>query len=75
MIRTAITAEAFAAIETTMPLGSVGYEHQPDANGERHIWLEPHVIAKLKYLRGPGKSFSDVIIKLGAVGHESLQRS
>jgi hypothetical protein len=68
MIRVAITAEAFAAIEATMPLGSVGYERQTDASGEHHIWLEPHVLAKLKHLRGPGETFSDVILRLAAGG-------
>jgi hypothetical protein len=27
------------------------------------------------FLRGPGESYSDVIIRLAAVGHESLNRS
>jgi hypothetical protein len=64
MIRIAITAEAFAAIEARLPFGSVGYERDPDDNGERLIWLEPHVVDKLRYLRGPGESYSDVILKL-----------
>jgi hypothetical protein len=28
--------------------------------------LEPHVVNKLRYLRGPGESYSDVILKLAA---------
>jgi hypothetical protein len=35
MIRIAISQAAFDAIALTMPLGSVGYEAETDANGER----------------------------------------
>jgi len=72
MIRIAITAEAYAAIAETLPLGSVGVEPEADQGapgtdqGQRHIWLDPHVVNKLKYLRGPGESYSDVILRLAA---------
>ena len=39
MIRIAVTAEAFAAIAATLPLGSDGYEREPDEKGERLIWV------------------------------------
>ena len=29
-----------------------------------HIWLDPGVLRKLKALRGPGESYSDVIVRL-----------
>jgi hypothetical protein len=29
-----------------------------------HIWLDPGVLARLKALRGPGESYSGVIIRL-----------
>jgi predicted CopG family antitoxin len=29
-----------------------------------HIWLDPGVLAKLKALRGPSESYSDVILRL-----------
>jgi hypothetical protein len=35
MIRIAVTAEAFAAIAATLPLGSDGYEREPDEKRER----------------------------------------
>jgi hypothetical protein len=38
MIRIAITVEAFAAIAQTLPLGSVGYEPEANAKGERTVW-------------------------------------
>jgi hypothetical protein len=39
-----------------MPLGSVSYERESNANGERLIWLAPNVVDRLKALRGPGES-------------------
>jgi hypothetical protein len=72
MIRIAITAEAFEAVARILP-GSVGYERQPTDNGERLIWLEPHIVAKLRALRGLGESYSDVILRL--VELETTRRS
>jgi hypothetical protein len=40
MIKIAITVEAFEAIARTLPVGSVGYEAEPNERGERLIWLE-----------------------------------
>jgi hypothetical protein len=64
VIRIAISQAAFDAIAETIPVGSVGYEPQSNEKGERLIWLPPDVLAKLKALRGPGDSFSDVILAL-----------
>jgi hypothetical protein len=35
-------------------------------DGGVHIWLDPVVVAKLKALRGPGESQSDVILPVAA---------
>jgi hypothetical protein len=64
MIRISISAAAFDAVAATLPFGSVGFEGEADANGERHIWLEPRVLDRLKALRGPGESYSDVILRV-----------
>jgi hypothetical protein len=40
MIRIAITAEAFAAIEATLPLGTVAVEPKANEKGKREIWLD-----------------------------------
>ena len=40
MIRIAISQAAFEAIVKTMPLGSVGFEREANANCERLIWIE-----------------------------------
>jgi hypothetical protein len=34
--------------------------------GERVIWLAPEVVHKLRYLRGPGESYSDVILRFAS---------
>ncbi|MGA8586291.1 MAG: hypothetical protein WB715_21080 [Roseiarcus sp.] len=64
MIRISINAAAFEAIATTMPLGSVSFEPQLGTKGERQIWLDPGVVARLKALSGKGESYSDVILRL-----------
>ena len=35
-------------------------------HGERYVWLAPNVVDRLKALRGPGESYSDVILRLAA---------
>jgi hypothetical protein len=64
VIRIVITEEAFEAIKATMPLGSVGFEKEVNAKGERTISLAPNVLDKLKAMRGSGESYSDVILRL-----------
>ena len=64
MIRIAITPEAFEAIAATLALGSVGYEAQTNAKGERLVWLEAAVVDRLASMRGTGESYSDVILRL-----------
>jgi hypothetical protein len=64
MIRIAISAAAFEAIAATMPLGSVNFERKVHAAGERQIWLEPKFVVRLATMRGPGESYSDVILRL-----------
>jgi hypothetical protein len=66
MVRIAITQAAFDAIAKTLPLGSVGYENKVNEKGERLIWLEPSVVDRLRCLRGPSESYSDVILRLVA---------
>jgi hypothetical protein len=66
MIRIAISPAAFDAIARTMPFGSVNFESGVDDKGERYIWLPRAVVDRLRSLRGPGESFSDVILRLAA---------
>jgi hypothetical protein len=64
MVRIAISQAAFDAIARTLPLGSVSFENKTNEHGERLIWLEPRVVDRLRALRGPGESYSDVILRL-----------
>jgi hypothetical protein len=66
MIRIAISQAAFEAISATLALGSAGYENAINEKGERLIWLGPRVVDRLRYLRGPGESYSDMIMRLAA---------
>jgi hypothetical protein len=68
MVRIAITQAAFDAIAKTLPLGSVGYENKVNEKGERLIWLDRAVVDRLRSLRGPGESYSDVILALAKGG-------
>jgi hypothetical protein len=66
MIRIAISVEAFEAIAGTLPVGSVGYESEPNEHGERTVWLDDVWVDRLGAMRGPGESYSDVILRLAA---------
>lgn len=66
MIKIAITQRAFDAIAATLPLGSVGYENATDERGQRLIWLDHAVVNRLRAMRGPGESYSEVIMRLAA---------
>ena len=49
-----------------MPFGSVNFEAGVDDKGERYIWLPRAVVDGLRSLRGPGGSYSDVILALAS---------
>jgi hypothetical protein len=65
MVRIAITQEAFEAIARTPPFGSVGYEVEA-IEGQRYILLDRAVVDRLGVMRGPGESYSDVILRLAS---------
>ena len=52
------------AIARTLPLASVGYENKTNERGEKLIWLDHAVVARLRAMRGPDESYSDVILRL-----------
>jgi hypothetical protein len=64
MIRIAITVAAFEAIARTLPLGSVAVEPYFNERGERVVWLDEVWVDRLGAIRGPGESYSDVILRL-----------
>ena len=66
---------SFEVIAETIPRQLVAAAPQTADKGERLIRLEPHVVAKLRAMRGPGESYSEVILRLAAVGRASLNGS
>jgi hypothetical protein len=70
VVRIAVTKAAFEAIASTLPLGSVGYESEANEGGERTVWLDDVWVDKLSAMRGPGESYSDVILRIA--GQEAL---
>jgi hypothetical protein len=65
MVRIAITQEAFEANARTPPFGGVGYEVEA-IEGQRYILLDRAVVDRLGVMRGPGESYSDVILRLAS---------
>jgi hypothetical protein len=63
MIRISITTAAFEAI-AALPFGSAVFERDPDDKDEHQIWLARAVVDRLRAMRGPGESYSDVILRL-----------
>jgi hypothetical protein len=59
------TPAAYAAIAGSLPWGTVGVEPKRADNGDYFIWVALGVVAKLRALRGPGESYSDVIVRDG----------
>jgi len=74
MIRIAITPTACTAIASTLP-GNVGVEPERAPDGDYHVWLDPAVVNRLRAMRGPGESYSDVILRLAERSeHEAGKR-
>jgi len=63
MVTISITAEAFAAIASTLPAGYAGVARS-DGKGGYLVTLDPTILARLTAARGPGESYSDVILRL-----------
>jgi hypothetical protein len=64
MIRIAISQTAFEAIARSLPLGNVSFENKTNEQGQRLIWLDRAMVDRLRAMRGPGESYSDVILRL-----------
>jgi predicted CopG family antitoxin len=63
MVTISITAEAFEAIRATLPATSTA-DPRPDGKGGFHITLPRDVLDRLKLIRQPGESYSDVIVRM-----------
>jgi predicted CopG family antitoxin len=51
----------------------VGCENAVNEQGERLIWLDDAVVARLKAMRGQGESYSDVILRIVAEGGGGME--
>jgi hypothetical protein len=60
-----ISPADFAAIASTLPNGSTA-GGSPDGQGGYLVTLDRRVLARLAAMRGPGESYSDVILRLAA---------
>ena len=65
MIRIAISPVAFDAITSTLPVGTVGFEAEPNAEGERLIWLDAVFVERLGAMRQPGDREVAARMKVG----------
>jgi hypothetical protein len=67
MVTITITAEAFASIAGTLVEGSKA-DARPDGKGGYLIVMPHAILDRLKTMRGPGESYSDVIITMAEGG-------
>jgi hypothetical protein len=56
--------EAYEAIKATLPQDSDAWPAQHDGRGGVTIWLDRKFVDRLQAMRGPGESYSDVILRL-----------
>jgi hypothetical protein len=63
VIRIAISQAAFEAISATLALGTMSFENATNEHGQRYVWLASNVVDRLRSLRGPGETYSDVILR------------
>jgi hypothetical protein len=70
MIAISITPAAYEAIEATQAtlLWRGKALPRPGADGMIKIWLDGKFVERLSQKRGPGESFSDVILRLAERG-------
>lgn len=64
MIAITISAEAYAVIAAALS----GPEQEIAADREYRVWLPRAVVERLRALRGPEETFSDVILRLADRG-------
>jgi hypothetical protein len=64
MISISITAEAYEAIKATLPEIADSWPAQHYESGRVRIWPDRAFVDRLRAMRGPGESYSDVILRL-----------
>jgi hypothetical protein len=73
MIGIPVTAAAYEAIKGPLP-GQPGSPPLRGCDGLFRIWLDCKVVDELGRLRGPGESYSDVILRLAKASPVASQR-
>jgi hypothetical protein len=63
MIRVALTSAAYDAIASTLPKGAARWPMQRD-QGQCFIQVEAAVVGRMRAMRRPGESYSQVILRL-----------
>jgi hypothetical protein len=64
MISISITIEAYNAVSATLPGGDVAQAPQIDECGGVRFLVDRKTLDRLTALRGPGESYSDVILRM-----------
>ena len=62
MISIPITEEAYEALKARIP--QIDQASSKSRNGRIRIWLDRKFVDQLLALRGPGETYSDVILRL-----------
>lgn len=65
MIRIEISAPAYRALAAAIPAESL-LEPLPSPSGGFYLWLAKQLADKLRAARGPGESYSDMILRWAA---------
>ena len=63
MIRVALTDAAYDAVASTLPKGAARWPMQRD-RGQCFIQVEAAVVDRMRAMRRPGESYSQVILRL-----------
>jgi hypothetical protein len=75
MIGITVTVEAYAAIKTTLPAGTRTWPTSPADQGDVIICLDQETVDRFGAMRGPGETYSDVILRLAGLTSPRLTRN
>jgi hypothetical protein len=64
MVTISITVKAYNAVTATLPHGDVAQAPQFDERGDVRFLVDRKTLDRLTALRGPGESYSDVILRM-----------
>jgi hypothetical protein len=70
MVSITITPAAHQAIKASL-LGTADATPRPGPDGLIRIWLDRKFVDRLDQMRGPGESYSDVILRLAGETRQS----